>query len=197
MAILQLLRWYFHPAEIVEAYAVSQRRVLGYTPDLYDAYLTFDTGLLVRAKAEWIRRMDALVECELKITGDQGALIYRKIPAYRDRQGLRIDAPGATTADLGRHLRALGRQGIRGKVVADPTSRSPKVLEFFGEENPGDLERPLGHYFSCIRNGREGPPIQGFGPLPSEHDALRQVQIVAAIVTSAERRRAVKIPSSP
>ncbi|MSS70949.1 MAG: hypothetical protein EXS64_05610 [Candidatus Latescibacteria bacterium] len=76
--------------------------------------------------------------------------------------------------------------------MADPQARSPRVLEFFGEENAGE-EPALGHYLSCIRRGGSSPRIQGFGPLPSAEDAFRQVQIVSAIVTSAEKGRAVKV----
>ena len=60
--VVDLLRWYFSPAEVQEVYAISQATVLGYTPDLYDAFLTFDSGLRVRVKAEWIKHIDELVE---------------------------------------------------------------------------------------------------------------------------------------
>ncbi len=189
--VVDLIRWYFHPAEISEVYAVSRSTVLKFTPDLYDAFLTLDTGLLIRTKAEWIRRMDSLVECDISISGDRGALVYRKIPAFRTRRGLRIDTDSA--AGLNRHQKALARMGIRCKVVADPQARSPGLLEFHGEENQSEDEVALGHYFSCIRNNRETPKIEGFGPLPSEEDALRQVQVVSAIVKSAETGRSQKV----
>lgn len=191
--VVDLLRWYFQPADVAEVQAVSRRRVLRYTPDLYDAYLTFDSGLLVRVKAEWIRRMDALVEFDLSFSGDRGGLVYRKTPAFRALRGLRVDAEDASAAELERHLKALARQGIRGKLVADPQARSPRVLEFYGEENAGE-EPALGHYLACIRNGLKTPRIEGFGPLPSAEDAFRQVQIVSAIVSSAEKRRPVRVP---
>ena len=190
--VVDLLRWYFHPADVAEVCAASQRRVLRYTPDLYDAHLFFDTGLLVRVKAEWIRRMDALVEFDLSFSGDRGGLVYRKTPAFRARQGLRIDAEGISSTQLERHQKALARQGIRGRVVSDLQARSPRVIEFLGEEN-ADGEPALGHYLACIRHNRKAPRIEGFGPLPSAEDAFRQVQIVSAIVTSAEKRRPVKV----
>ena len=190
--VVDLLRWYFHPADIAEVYAISQQRVLKYTPDLYDAYLTFDTGLIVRIKAEWIRRMDALVEFELGFSGKQGTLYYRKHPAFRARQGLRIDIDNVKSTELTKHQEALARQNIKGKVISDPSARTPRVLEFYAEENPTMPEFGLGHYFQVIRNGWKGPELEGFGPLPDLEDAMRQVEIVSAIVTSAQRRRAVK-----
>ncbi len=192
--VSDLLRYYFRPAEVVEVYAISQRKVLGYTPDLYDAYLTFDTGLRVRVKAEWVRRMDALVEFELGFSGSRGSLIYRKHPAYGAIRGLRLDLDKATPAGLAKHQRALNRQDIRGKVVSDPQARSPHVLEFLIDENPMGRQSALGHYFHVLRNGLRGPDLEGFGPLPSLQDALHQVAIVTAIVESANRGRAVKVP---
>ncbi|MDP6040266.1 MAG: Gfo/Idh/MocA family oxidoreductase [Candidatus Latescibacteria bacterium] len=193
--VVDLLRWYFKPADVVEVYALTQHRVLKYTPDLYDAYLTFDTGLTVRVKAEWIRRMDALVEFELGFSGEKGSLYYRKHPAFRSERGLRLDIDGITNTELSRHQKALNRQGIQSKVISDPQARTPRVLEFYAENNPIDWESALGHYFATLRTGWDAPQLDGFGPLPDLHDALRQVDIVSSIVKSAERRRAIKVPS--
>ncbi len=191
--VVDLLRWYLHPADVVEVYAISQWRVLKYTPDLYDAYLTFNTGLKVRIKAEWIRRMDALVEFELGFSAQRGSLYYRKSHAFRAERGLRLDIDNVKTTELARHQKALARQGIRGRVVSDPKARTPNVLEFYLEENTPNRQSGLGHYFTTIRNGWKSPKLEGFGPLPSLKDALRQVEIVSAIVSSAEKGRAVKV----
>lgn len=191
--VVDLLRWYFHPADIVEVYAISQHRVLQYTPDLYDAYLTFDHGLTVRVKAEWIRRMDALVEFELGFSGEKGGLYYRKHPAFRSERGLRLDLDNITPAQLSKHQKALNQQGIQSKLISDPQARTPHVLEFYAEHNPIQPSAALGHYFTTLRNKTNGPNLEGFGPLPDLYDALRQVEIVNAIVQSAEKRRAVKV----
>ncbi|MBC7317025.1 MAG: Gfo/Idh/MocA family oxidoreductase, partial [Chloroflexi bacterium] len=76
--VVDLLRWYFSPAEVREVYAISQHEVLGYTPDVYDAYLTFDSSLKVRVKAEWIKHIDELVEFYMCFSGSEGTLIYNK-----------------------------------------------------------------------------------------------------------------------
>jgi predicted dehydrogenase len=192
--VVDLLRWYFRPADVVEVRAISQNRVLKYTPDLYDAHLTFDTGLVVRIKAEWIRRMDALVEFELGFSGQKGTVYYRKTSAFRAKPGLRFDLDNATPASLTKHQKVLSSQGIRSRVVSDTTARSPHVLEFFAEENGSDSA--LGHYFETLRNGRKSPKIDGFGPLPGLQDALRQVDIVTALVKSANQGKSIKVPSS-
>lgn len=194
--VVDLLRWYFHPSDVVEVFAISHQRVLKYTPDLYDAYLTFDHGLTVRVKAEWIRRMDALVEFELGFSGEKGSLYYRKHPAFRSDRGLRLDLDDAKSSDLIKHQKALNKQGLQGKVISDPKARTPHVLEFYAEHNPIDWQSAVGHYFDVICNNLKEPNLEGFGPLPGMHDALRQVDIVNAIIKSSEKRRVVKIRSS-
>ena len=192
--VVDLLRWYFQPVEVVEVRAISQSRVLKYTPDLYDAHLTFNTGLIVRIKSEWIRRMDALVEFDLGFSGENGSIFYRKTTAFRAHQGLRIDLDNATSSSLSKHQKILSKHGIQAKIVSDPKARTPHALEFYTEENP--QTSALGHYFETLRNGRKSPKIDGFGPLPDLDDALRQVSIVSAIVESAERGRTVKVKSA-
>ena len=191
--IVDLLRWHFRPAEVVEVYAASQNRVLGYTPDLYDAQLTFDSGLLVRIKAEWIRRMDALAELEMGFSGERGSIYYRKIRTFRGEPGLRIDLDRATAASLARHQKALAKIGIRARIVSDPEARSKHAFELSPEDNTQGHYSALGSYFDVIRNRRKLPAIPGFGPLPGLEDALRQVEVVAAIVESAEKKRSVEV----
>ena len=194
--VVDLLRWYFQPAEIVEVFAVSQNAVLGFTPDLYDAFLTFDSGLTVRVKAEWIRHIEALVEFELTFSGERGGIVYRKHPAFASRRGLRLDVDGASQTALTRHLKRLGGQGIHGRVVLDPDGRSPGAIEFRTEENPQDESVALAHYLRTIAEKRNNVAIEGFGPLPGLDDAMRQVEVVAAIIRSAEKGRVVPIRQS-
>jgi predicted dehydrogenase len=193
--VVDLLRWYCQPAEIAEVRATSRQRVLRNSPDLYDALLTFDSGLVVRIKSEWIRRMEALVEFELGFSGKAGSLYYRKLPAFRAQAGLRFDLDGATSGSLAQHQKALGKQGIRGRIVADPKARTQAALEILPEDNPTSGS-PLAHYLETIRNGRKAPRIEGFGPLPGMDDALRQVDVVTAIVDSAAKNRSVKVKRS-
>ena len=190
--VVDLLRWYCRPAEIVEVRALTQQRVLKYSPDLYEAHLAFDNGLVVRTKSEWIRRMDALVEFELGFSGKAGSLYYRKLPAFRAQAGLRIDLDSATSGSLSPHQKALAGRGIRGRIVSDPKARTPAALEVLPEDNDQNVDA-LGHYLETIRHGRKAPRIEGFGPLPGLDDALRQVEVVTAIVDSAEKNRTVKV----
>ena len=68
-------------------------------------------------------------------------------------------------------------------------------MELYPEDNGKGAYSALGTYFDVIRNGRKLPAIPGFGPLPGMEDGLRQVEVVAAIVESAEKKRSVKVRS--
>ncbi|MEZ4611322.1 MAG: hypothetical protein R2838_13965 [Caldilineaceae bacterium] len=51
-------------------------------------FLTFDSGLKVRVKAEWIKHMDGIVEYYTSISGDEGTVIYNKRPGFGVQESL-------------------------------------------------------------------------------------------------------------
>lgn len=203
--VVDLLRWYFAPAEVTEVYAISQRRALGFTPDLYDAFLTFDTGLKVRVKAEWIKHIDELVEFYLCFSGQDGSLIYNKRGGFGTAPGWRANVAETTTAEqLVAHQDALLAQGVKvaallhrpspvaGLLSAGGDKLQPS-LEFRGDPTAGLL--PLvGHFIHAILEGTLTPTSwRDRGPLPTHLDGLKQTQVVAAIIESAEAGRVVSL----
>ncbi|HXF60973.1 MAG TPA: Gfo/Idh/MocA family oxidoreductase, partial [Caldilineaceae bacterium] len=111
--VVDWMHWTFAPAQVVEVYAICQERMLGYTPDLYDAFLVFDTGLKVRCKAEWIKFMEPIVEYYTSISGEQGTIFYNKRPGFGVQESWRANfGESLSFAALEPHLEALGRQGI-------------------------------------------------------------------------------------
>jgi hypothetical protein len=60
--------WCFAPAEVEATYAISQRKVLGYSPDLYDAFVYIDNGLKIRMKASWIDTVEGVAESAMLST---------------------------------------------------------------------------------------------------------------------------------
>lgn len=203
--VVDLLRWYLHPAEITEVLATKQERVLGNTPDLYDAQIFFDNGAQVRAKAEWIKHMDELVEFYLSFSGSEGALIYNKLPGFgtsaswRANLSERVDlnsllARQKTLREMGANLRAVVNRGA---------PKLPEGLEL-GDELPLGLEayshdRGKGmalvdYCIDAILEDTDKPDTwKGPGPLPTHQDGLVQTLVVSAIVKSAEQRRFVSI----
>ncbi len=201
--VVDLLRWYFAPAEVTEVYAISQQEVLGYTPDLYDAFLTFDSGLKVRAKAEWIRHMDELVEFYLSFSGDEGTLIYNKRPGFGAQEGWRANlSTKLDTAALLQHRHLLAAQGIN--VAArihqptplneQPTAGNERMaLEQLGPGQGGVLALNEAFIDSILEETLEPECWQGRGPLPTHVDGLRQTQIVTAIIESSRRGVPVRV----
>ena len=203
--VVDLLRWYFSPAEVREVYAITQSQVLGFTPDLYDAFLTFDTGLKVRVKAEWIKHIDELVEFYMCFSGHDGTLIYNKRGGFGTEYGWRANlAENVSTEALLAHQDALLDRGVRvaallhrpdpttGELSASSGVRRP-CLEVRGP-SAGGLMALVGRFVDAILQDTLTPESwQGNGPLPTHHDGLRQAQVVAAIVKSAQTNEVVNV----
>lgn len=203
--VVDLLRWYFAPAEVTEVYAISQQEVLGYTPDLYDAFLTFNTGAKVRVKAEWIRHMDELVEFYLSFSGDEGTLIYNKRPGFGAQEGWRANlSSNVEMSALLDHRTALMGQGINlaarvhqpmpttGQLSAGG-DRLALALERLGPSHGGVLALNDAFIDSILEDTLEPESWQGRGPLPHHIDGLRQTQVVMAIIESSQRGVPVRV----
>ncbi len=203
--VVDLLRWFFSPAEVKEVYAISQREVLGFTPDVYDAFLTFDSGLKVRVKAEWIKHIDELVEFYMCFSGSEGTLVYNKRGGFGTESGWRANvARRITPNELLAHQDALLARGVNVASLLhrpDPTTGQlsagggelSQALEFRGLGYSG-LMALVGYCVDAVVEGTLTPKSwQGKGPLPTHIDGLRQTEIVAAIVRSAETGKVVEV----
>jgi predicted dehydrogenase len=201
--VVDLLRWYMAPAEVTEVYAVTRRRVLLNTPDLYDAFLTFDSGLVVRVKAEWIKHMDELVEFYSCFSGAEGTLIYNKLGGFGTEAGWRANIAGRVTPDeIRAHQAELLSRGINVSVLLHRTAPGANTLTAADAEPRTALEyrgacggRALAlveHCLAAIAEDTLQPTSwRGWGPLPTHLDGLTQTRIVAAIVQSAESEQPV------
>jgi len=110
-------------------YAISQKKVLEYTPDLYDAFLTFDNGTKFRVKGGWIKRVDGLVEFTLSFSGSEGTLDYIKLPGFGQVEGWRANVrEQITTEELLSHQENLQRREIPVRAL----SPSAKYLALDG-----------------------------------------------------------------
>ena len=203
--VVDLLRFYFTPAEVREVYAISQREVLGYRPDLYDAYLTFDSGLKVRAKAEWIKHIDDLVEFYMCFSGAEGTLIYNKRGAFGCEPGWRanisktVDVPALLEhqkrlAELGVNVAAkLHRPNPEAGTLRAGGGELLPALEYLGL-GYGEGMALDGLFIDAIMENTLTPSSwQNLGPLPTEEDGMRQFQIVDAIIRSAETGQVVTL----
>jgi len=200
--VVDLMHWLFAPARVVEVFAIRQDIVLGHTPDLYDAYLLFDSGLKVRCKAEWIRYMDEIVEFYSSISGERGTLIYNKRPGFGTRESWRANfGDAAADMDLQRHLDALGSQGVylrAARHFRPQTSGyyAPSVALSLEHEGPDGatgmmLVEPM--LDAILEDTLQPSSWVDRGPLPTHIDGLRQVRVVHAIEESAKTGRPVAV----
>lgn len=203
--VVDLLRWYLAPAEVTEVYAISQQQVLGYTPDVYDAFLTFDSGAKLRVKAEWIKHIDQLVEFYMCFSGADGTLIYNKRGGFGTADGWRANVAKSTSVEqLLAHQEALLAYDANvaalfqrpvlstGQLTAGGGDISP-ALEFDGL-GFGQWMALSGYCIDAILEGTLTPHSwQNLGPLPTHVDGLKQTRVVAAIVESARTGRVIEI----
>lgn len=204
--VVDLLRWYFAPAEVTQVYAISKQEVLGYTPDLYDAFLTFNTGLQIRVKAEWVKHMDELVEFYLAFTGSAGTLLYNKLAGFATTRGWRANlSTQVDAAALLHHQQALLAQGanvaalvhrpsLKLGTLAAGGEQMAYALQHLGEPGGGGTTALVGPMIDAILEDKPEPSCwQGRGPLPNHVDGLRQTQVVMAIIESSQTGRPVDL----
>ena len=202
--VVDFLRWVMAPAEVSEVYAITQRTVLKYTPDLYDAFLTFDNGAKLRVKAEWIKHIDGLVEFAFSFSGSEGSLFYIKRPSFGQVEGWRANVSERITPEgLLKHQDRLLEEDIRVRALLhrpDPTSGALKAgggelragLEAFAP--PTNWWRVARGFVDAVLEDTLTPSSWNqCGPLPTGLDGLRQTQVVCAIVESAETGKVVDL----
>jgi predicted dehydrogenase len=202
--VVDYLHWVMTPARVTDVYAISQRKVLGYTPDLYDAFLTFDDGAKFRVKAEWIKHIDGLVEFAFSFSGSEGSLAYIKRPSFGEVEGWRANlSKRVTPQELLSHQDKLLEQGINVRALLHRPSPTAGDLKAGGGELAGGLEAfaaptdfwrvERGFLDAILADTLTPPGWTLYGPLPSGVDGLRQTRVVCAVVESAEKQAPVTV----
>jgi predicted dehydrogenase len=202
--VVDFLRWILAPAEVSEVFAISQQKVLGYTPDLYDAFLTFDSGAKFRVKAEWIKHIDGLVEFALSFSGSEGSLSYIKRPSFGEVEGWRVNVSERVTPEGLLALQdQMAQEGIFARALLHRPNPTAGQLKAGGGELklgleaftlPQDWWRVARGFVDAVLEDTLTPSSwTGYGPLPTGVDGLRQTQIVSAVVASAESGQVVAL----
>ncbi len=196
--VVDFLHWVMAPARVTDVYAITQRKVLAYTPDLYDAFLTFDDGARFRVKAEWIKHIDGLVEFAFSFSGSEGSLAYIKRPGFGEVEGWRANlSERVTPEELLVHQGKLAEQGINVRALLHRPSPTAGELKAGGGQLASGLEAfapPIdfwrvarGFIDAIIEDTLTPSGWTLHGPLPSGVDGLRQTRVVCAIVESAAK----------
>jgi predicted dehydrogenase len=192
--VVDQVRWFLEPAEVASVFSFELREVLGNTSDLLDAFLFLNSGAKVRAKAEWIKFMEARVEFYLSFGGTAGSVTYNKLPGFGTTLGWRaeIDAD-LPWSDVLAHHALLQAHDIDSRVVVEegwgPKGRTRKNVLAIAANGTRGSYRTL---VDAVAERTDTPRAMGpFGALPGLADGLRSVEAVAAIHNSARERREV------
>lgn len=202
--VVDFLRWILAPSEVSEVYAISQHKVLGYTPDLYDAFLTFDSGAKFRVKAEWIKHIDGLVEFGMSFSGAEGSLSYIKRPGFGEVEGWRVNVSERVTPEGLLALQdQMAQEGIHARALMHRPNPTAGQLKAGGGELklgleaftlPQDWWRVARGFIDAVLEDTLTPfSWTGYGPLPTGVDGLRQTQVVSAVVASAESGQVIEL----
>jgi predicted dehydrogenase len=188
------LMWYFGSARIQQVFAIEQREILKHTPDLIDAFLTFDTGLKVRVKAGWVHHIERGVESGEMYNGTAGQIMNLRSPRFGVTQGWRVNLGGQPPfEDLTHHQQVLKERGLSTRIIW----REPRAsgwrrgitagLEVIAGEAPNReiLEFILDAITEDTIEPKSWKAWQGDGPLPMADVALDNVRVIDAIHQSA------------
>ena len=188
--VTDLLRWYLAPAEVEAAYAITQREVLKYTPDLFDAFLFWNNGVKTRVKAEWIKHIDTLVEFYICLGGEKGGIAHNRLPGYGANRGLKANLDREISLEQANQAKEeLSQIGVQAeaKMIDDATTGKENKRACIEVTQPGD-RNGTELYIQSILEGTNCPSDwRAFGNLPTGHDGLEAVKVVNAIVESAEK----------
>jgi predicted dehydrogenase len=203
--VVDRMRWLFEPAEVEEIRAIAVRRVLGVTPDLFDAHLTWSNGLVLRIKAEWIRHMENLVDGRFTLSGERGSVVNHLNPGFGVEGGWQATLDQSiSAAQLDAHQRALQERGVFARAIvrrphpdvegegARPSLEvSRRFLPLFG----GDPDPTMrDHIVAAIVDQVEVPSTwKGGGRLPTGQDGLVQTRIVCGIEEAARTGAVVRL----
>jgi predicted dehydrogenase len=191
--VLNRLEWYFAPARIKQVYAVAPRRVLGHTPDLYDAFLHFDSGLRVRLRAGWIHHIEGAIESGEAYNGVGGQVFNNRSPKFYGQKGWRLNLdPDVSCDELRHHQSVLRRRGLGSHLIQrDPLGAGWNQGIRWALEVPAS-EAPNRELFEFILDAVLEDTLQpaswrawqGDQPLPTAEAAMETVRIICAMEAS-------------
>lgn len=200
--IVDWLRWFLLPVEVVAVQALVQRRVLGYTPDLYDAFLHFSSGVKVRVKAGWINYLERGVESAIIFNGSQGQIFYNRSPRFGTAVGWRANvADEVSQRQLERHQEQLRARGVPSRLFLREPAREAWNAGITRGLEIGSDGLPQHEYcdflVDAIVEGTTTPASwqewQGDGVLPTGKDGLAIVRVCNAIIEAAERQTTIEL----
>lgn len=191
--IVDLVSWYMEPDIVIKVQAIRQKRVIEGTVDMYDSWLTFRSGAIIRVKSEWNRHMEELVTFSTSVTGTTGGAVYHKLPEFGARSALRACFAEASLDDVRELQERLTSKGIRARMVRrfprpDVSENGPTMnLELEPLDQVTTPKNLLGYFLDAIEEQRAIPTSwEGNGSFPYLSAGLDQVRVIQALIEAAE-----------
>ncbi len=189
------LLWYMAPAKVDKVFAIEQHEVLGYTYDLFDAFLYFDNGAKVRAKSGWIHFVEGGVESAEQFNGFDGQVINNRGARFNVSAGWKVALRNEVPfEELRHHQEALRKRGLGSRIIwreplntgwnrgitcgleiAQPEAPNREILEFVLDGILENTDTP-----------ESWKAWQGDGPLPMADIAMHNVHVIEAIYQSVK-----------
>lgn len=191
--VVDLVHWYLEPDDVVSVQAIAQRRVLDATMDVYDAWLHFRSGAVIRVKSEWNRHMEELVEFGTSLTGSKGGIVYHKLPGFGSRAGLRACFAEADLTAVVSLQDRLAASNVRSRVVrryprpsVSTAASSIANLELEPLDQMPAPKNMITYFLEAIQEHQAIPASwQGNGSFPYLEAGMQQVRVIQALVDSA------------
>jgi len=198
---LDRLMWY-SGAHVQKVYAIEQRELLKYTPDLIDAFLLFDSGLKARVRTGWVHHVEASIESGEQFNGTHGQIISLRSARYNVARGWQVNlAERPSFEELDHHQQVLRKRGLSTRIFWRDTAASgwnPGIAAGLEVMPAETLNRDiLSFVVDALVEGTIEPESwrawQGAGPLPMGDVALENVRVIDAIERSIRTGLPVEI----
>ena len=195
------LRWFYQPAEVETVTAIGQSKVLGYSIDFFESFLTWTNGMVTRVHTGWVDFGSQLVYCENLFYGTKGMMTHNELAAFgRPTAGWQvvfdeIDVPALQAAQAELLERGIGTR-LFWEKPNDP--RVPDTVAGLELMPGGGPRKGLTAYIiDAIVEGTTCPKswekFQGKAPLPTAYDGLEQTRICCAVEEAATTGNRVRL----
>jgi predicted dehydrogenase len=195
------LRWFYQPAEVAVVNAVSQRKVLDYSVDFFESFLTWTNGIVTRVHTGWVDFGSQLVYVDNMFYGTKGMITHNELPAFgRPTSGWQVmfdDDMEMST--LQKAQEELLDRGIQTRIIWERLhDRYLPELAAGLELIPGGKFKSVTDYMiDAVVEGTLCPKswekFQGKAPLPTAIDGLEQTRVCCAVEQASATGQPVKL----
>ncbi len=195
------LRWFYGPAEVATVSAVGQSKVMGYSIDFFESFLTWTNGIITRVHTGWVDFGNQLVYCDTLLYGTKGMVTHNEGAAFgRPTPGWQVVFDDVDVATLQKAQTELLERGIGTRLFYEKPN-NPTVPDTVAglELMPGGGPRKglTGYIVDAILEGTTCPKswekFQGKSPRPTAADGLEQTRVCVGVEQAAATGQTIRL----